>query len=385
VNAVVLRPASPGVLSASLTPVVSKALSRLVIGLLVAHTWLAQSTLSVAQIGVELLIGGVLITMLAKTRLLRSEIALLLLLGASIGASLVINPVPVTLLFAKVFGLAVVSLLVFSRYRFDTSDALWVISLNVVLTFWQYLFGSPSWFLAIVATFGETWRDFAQSRPLGLFMSTHVSAALSALMFLWLGRNKAFAAFGLLSLVVSGSTNVILAYAGQTTQRILEWLRIEKLAVALGLVAILLLVGYAQTVLHLDLTQMSGLISGREQVSYSIIMSQLASPEYYTRAFTLLPGNPRVLYNEASGDWPNEIGYLATLQQGGFILGAAYLSLLLYRIRGFRVFMAMGMLHFGMQTIPLAVFLLLQWSESMNPRPDAPGTVLRFVPARALP
>jgi hypothetical protein len=381
-NAVVLTPTSASQFTAALAPAVSRTLSRVVMGLLFAQLWLSQSTLSIVQVGVELLLGVVLVALLFKCRLQRVEIALLLVFVASLGASLAVNPVPVTLLLGKVFGLSVLSLLVFSRFRFDTRDALWVIWINVVLTLWQYIFGNPAWFLAIVLTLGETWRDFAESRPLGLFMSTHASAVLTALMFLWLGRSRVLAGFGLFTLFASGSTNVLLAYTSQVGQRLLAWMGIEKLAVAVGIVAVVGVIVYAETVLHLDLTQLSGVASSREQVSYSIIMSQLISPDYYVRAFTLVPGDPQLMYNEATGDWPNEIGYLSTLQQGGFILGAGYLALLLYRVRGFRVFMAMGMLHFSMQTIPVVVFLLLQWSETLNPRAVA-GSVLHFIPARA--
>jgi hypothetical protein len=382
-TAVTMLRAPAALLSAGLAPTVSRSLSRSVMGLLFAQLWLAQSTLGAAQVGVELLLGVALLVLLRKCYLQKLEIALLLIFGVSVGASLVVNPVLVTVLFVKVFGLSILSLLVFSRYRFDTADAVWVISLNVLLTIYQSAFGNPDWFLAIVLTFGKTWREFAGSRPLGLFMSTHVSAVLSALLFLWLGRSRIFAIAGLLGLVVSGSTNVLLAYTGQLAQRVLGWLHIEKFAVGLAISAALLLLIYAETVLNLDLTALSGFVTGREQVSYSIIIGQLFSPDYYLRALTLIPGDPALMYNEASGDWANEIGYFSVLQQGGFILGIGYLGLLFSRIGGARVFVAIAMLHFSMATIPMFVFLLLQWSDAMNARGSTSETLVFVTPREA--
>jgi hypothetical protein len=382
-NAVVVLPAPAALITGSLAPTVSRGLSRLVMALLFAQLWLAQSTLAAAQIGSELLLGATLVVMLRKCRLQRRETALLLVFGLSLAASLAVNPIPVTLLLAKVFGLAILSLLVFSRFRFDTTDAAWIIAMNVLLTVYQYFFGNPGWYLSIVLSVGETWREFAGSRPLGLFMSTHVSAVLTALFFLRLRNNPIFAGAGLLSVFVSGSTNVLLAYVSQAAQRLLAWLHLERLAIGFGIAAAVLLLVYAQTMLDIDLTALSDIVTGREQVSYNIIASQLLSPDYYVRAFTLIPGDPQLLYNEASGDWPNEIGYLSTLQQGGFVLGAGYLLLLVSRIGGFRTFMLIGMLHFSMQTLPLVVFLLLQWSDGMSPR-GAPSETFVFVASREL-
>jgi hypothetical protein len=262
----------------------------------------------------------------------------------------------------------ILSLLVFSRFRFETADAVWVIVLNVLLTIYQYVFGNPGWFLTIVLAVGETYREFAGSRPLGLFMSTHLSAVLTALLFLWLGRGGIFAGVGLLGLLASNSTNILLAYTSQLMQQVLKRFHVEWLAVGLAISTALLLLIYVDTVLNIDLTTLSGLVSGREQVSYSIIVGQLFSPDYYLRALTLIPGDPVLMYNEASGDWANEIGYLAMLQQGGFILGVGCLALLFSKIRGFRVFFAIVLLHFSMATIPAFVFLLLQWSDAMGPR-----------------
>lgn len=382
-NATVAIPAPIPLVAGCLAPTVSRGLSRLVMALLFAQLWLAQSTLAAAQIGSELLLGATLVVMLRSCRLQRRETALLLVFGLSLAASLATNPIAVTLLLAKVFGLSILSLLVFSKFRFDTTDAVWIIALNVLLTVYQYIFGNPDWYLSIVLSVGETWREYAASRPLGLFMSTHVSAVLTALFFLRMGQKPIFAGAGLLAVFVSGSTNVLLAYVGQLAQRVLAWLHMELLAVGFGIVATALLLVYAQTVLDIDLTALSDIVTGREQVSYSIIAGQLLSPDYYVRAFTLIPGDPQLLYNEASGDWPNEIGYLSTLQQGGFVLGAGYLLLLVSRISGFRTFMLIGMLHFSMQTLPLVVFLLLQWSDSVSPR-GASSETLVFVASREI-
>jgi hypothetical protein len=59
------------------------------------------------------------------------------------------------------------------------------------------------------------------------------------------------------------------------------------------------------------------------------------------------------------------------MQQGGILLAAIYLVMLFRRTRGLRVFAAVSMLHYGMATTPIVIFLLLQ-----------PQTVTRPVPIR---
>jgi hypothetical protein len=212
-------------------------------------------------------------------------------------------------------------------------------------------------------------------------MSTHASATVSAVFFLWLAsRRTVMGGAGLVLLVLNASTNVLGAYLLQLTHRILAWLRIDKIAVVAGIAVVVLAIAYAEAVLHFELSTVSAFFSGREQGSFATIISQLLSPQSYVRAFTLWPGDPELLHEELIDAWPNEIGYLSVLQQAGWIFGGVYLAMLFRRIPGFRVLIGVALLHFAMTTIPLIIFLLVQWARDSAPNARQHGEYSIFRP-----
>jgi hypothetical protein len=356
----------PVLVRARALPTASRGLSNAVALLLFAHFFLANSNLKVLQVGVELLLGATLIWMLYRCTLDWLELVLIMVYLLSVTLSCLFNGLVVGLLCAKMFGLAILCMLVFSKVRVDVTVTSWIVLANVLLIIYQSVFGGPAWFNFIVAHVGGVWREFTESRPLGLFMNAHGSASVTAVFFLSLGRRKLVSGLGFVLLLFSRSTYTLASYSFQLLQRLLAWLKIDAVVVPFVIVVALLVFLNAETVLNFELASL-GVFSGREQGSFATIAGQLLSPDAYSKAFTLLPGDPSHL-SDFVNSWANEVAYFTVLQQGGFVLGAFFLAMLLYRIKGFRVFMAVSMLHYGMALTPLMLFLLVHWSREIRER-----------------
>jgi hypothetical protein len=343
---------------------VPRGLSNGVALLLFLHWWLANSRLEVLQAGADVALGVVLLWLLYKSRLSPLELALLAVFGLSMVASWLANTAAVTLLGTKLFGLAILSLLVFSKLRFNTSVVIPIAVANLLLMLYQFAFGNPGWYAWMLSNFGGSWREWGESRALGLFMSTHASATLTAILFLWWSRGRALlAAAGLALLLTTLSIYVCAAYLAQVLWGFLERLRIEKPVAIAGAAIVILAFLNADAIINFDLASLSAYFGAREQGSFRIIAEQVFSLEGYREAFTWIPGDPSLLTDISITERANEIALLSVVHQGGIVLGVFYLWLLLWRTKVFWVFMAVSLLHYGMPTIPVIIFLLLQWNR----------------------
>ena len=348
-------------------PAVSSSASHVFIALLFLHLWLSQSTLDVVQVGVELLLVVALAWMLVKARcrLSVTEVVLVAIFVLTLTVAMLYNSIQVALLNSKIFGLSILCLLVFTKLRFDMRLAVWVLCANVAMTLYQAFFGDPIWFEFVVNTVGGSWRQYLNSRPLGLFMSTHVSATLTAIFFIWLsGRSKLRLGVGFVVLFFNASFYIMASYAAHVGARVLAWWRLDKIVAAIGITIVALAFLNADAVTKFDLTKVSPVFTSREQVGFTVITGQLLNMEAYSTAFTLVPLDSAELSADFVDDKGNEVMYFTVIQQGGFILAALYFILLMMRIPGFRVFMAVSMLHYGMPTTPIVVLLLIQWART---------------------
>lgn len=342
---------------------VSRGLSNTLVVLLFVHLWLANSSIDVGQIFIELVLVCLLLWLLRNVRLEPLDLVLVVVYALSMALSLSYNSVEVTLLNAKIFGLAILSLLVFSKRSFDARVLMWMMWCHVAFTVYEGVFGGPSWFVSMVSTFGGSWRELVGSRPLGLFMSTHTSATLLAIFFMWLGRDhKSLLAIGSAVLLLNRSIYVLVAYIAHILGLALAWLKVDKIVAAVFLCVLALAFVNAQALLNFDVTTISPYLTSREQASYIFILEQLLSVDAYSWAFTWLPLDSKELASNFINEAGNEVMYFTVLQQGGFILSALYLAMLFHRINGFRIFMAFAMLHYGMPTTPVAIFLMIQWA-----------------------
>jgi hypothetical protein len=195
-------------------------------------------------------------------------------------------------------------------------------------------------------------------------MNTHASATLTALFFLWEGRRAWRQVLGFFILLLTRSFFVLTSYLSQIVWRVFDRMHLSKL-VAVGAV-VLVIVAFlnAGPLIGRDLTAISSYFTVREQLGYGAILEQVLSFDAYSWAFTLVPKDSTQLASNFINWAGNEVMYFTVIQQGGFILALYYFTVLIRRVRGLRVFVAVSMLHYGMATTPIVIFLLLQPMEA---------------------
>ena len=342
---------------------------RTLVILLFAHIWLASSVLKEVQIAVELIIGFWLGYLFLRNNWQKHEWLLVGIYAVSMLAAVMTSELAVALLNAKIMGLALLSILIFSKYRIDLTLASWILGANCLVVAYQALIGGPPIVDWMMLNLAKTFAGVVQSRPPGVFMSVHYSAGLIALYFIYLtSKSRVFIFLGVVLLGFHRSFFNLFSFIGQVVYDWITLLRLERALLLLLLIAAGTVITFREEILSLDLTTYSGLFTAREQAGFEIIGAQIFNPESYLKAFTLIPSDSLALAANvfAGSDAGNELQYFTILQQGGIVLSVYYLALLFWKVRGFRAFLALSLFHYGAATVPIAIFLMLQFSMQMR-------------------
>lgn len=361
--------------------------SNVIVLLLFAHMWLAQSTFKPFQIGIELALGATLIWIACRCRLDAFELCIVAVYLVSMVVAVPTNEFLIVMLNAKIYGLALLSLIVFSKTWVDMRWASVILGANLAMTVYQWALGEPAWSAAIIQNFSRNFSEHVGSRPLGLFLSVHTSAFLSGIFLVWLGSRRTLFGGGIVFLLIHRSFFVLAAYLCQLASDRLEKLHMQKLVAALAIGAIVVAVVNMESILAFDLTQVSEIFTDREQVGFTAIAEQVLSPQAYFDALTFIPRDSTLLAGDFINWAGNELMLFTLIQQGGLVLATLFLWRLFSRVWGFRVFLAVSLLHYGMASTPVAIFLMMQWSRRLRATDEvsataanrrARGTVLRI-------
>jgi hypothetical protein len=354
-------------------PKLSKPLSACLVLLLFGHFWLANSTLKPFQRATEIWIALSLIGILGSCgkKLSTLEVMVTIVYCLSFAISSLYNEWVITLLNAKVYGLGILSLFVFSRVRIDDSATYIIIGANILITLYQYVVGDPAWYVELVEEVGGSWKHLLGSRPLGLFMTTHGSAFLTAAFLLRFGRNTAITSFTGVLLFLTRSNFTIASYVCQFIYNVLRVFKMARYVMPIACVLVLGAFSRVDRILMVDLSHEVGTVfSERDQLSYSAIAEQLLSAEAYRLAFTWLPkDSSQITSEEGFINWAgNEVAYFTMVQQGGIVLCVLYLWLFFRNVPVVAVFFAVSLLHYGTATLPVAVLLSIQASHHFHDR-----------------
>lgn len=342
---------------------------RTLVILLFAHIWLASSVFKEVQIAVELILGFWLGYLFLQNNWLKHEWLLVGIYVVSMLAAVMTTDFAVALLNAKIMGLAVLSILVFSKYRFDLTLSLWILGINSLIVAYQALFNGPPFVDWMMSNVANTFSGSINSRPPGLFMSVHYSATLVALYFIFLSRkSRVFFLFGGLLLAGHRSFFNLFSFVGQMVYEWLALLRLKRVLYLLLLVAAIAAIVLREEIITIDLTAYSDIFTRREQLGFEIIGEQIFNIDSYLQAFTFIPADSKALAANvfAGSDAGNELQYFTILQQGGLVLAVYYLWMLFLRVNGFQFFLVLSLFHYGAATVPIAIYLMLQFSMRMH-------------------
>jgi hypothetical protein len=280
-----------------------------------------------------------------------SEIFVIIIFIISHLAGAIFNDITAFLLNMKLAGTFILTLYYFKRYSFTNTKIIeyffWV---NLFLIYWQYFTGSfPIPLGNIIGLLGE---EYAKVRPVGVFLSPHISStfnAITLLFFFKTKKNYIVLIIGLIGLLLGQSLTAVVAFIIQLIIIIMSQYSLTKIFSNLKFVLPSIIIGGYLAALSIeyliDLLSFSGYT---RWYSLEIILNQFTEPKYWKDIFTWIPVRYRtlIIQQEMVG-FANEIGLIKIFIENGFILGLIILYLALTHIRFYSVFILISLIHYS--------------------------------------
>lgn len=329
---------------------------------MLAQLFFAIPALKVAQSGAEMVLFVLLIYACTTVRIGVWEAGLLALLAIMTAVSMFINDLAVLLVGVKQFGLAIFSLVYFSRVRFRSRLIMPAFVTSVLLILISRV--APG----VVAPLIRISRspEFNESRFGGLFLNTHYNAYFLAVALVYYGYRVRLFGLGQVIVFLTGSKFVFVSYATNVAARyriVRVFTRHPRIVLLLALVV--------AAVLWSRRLDMVAWFNTTAWMSAYVILSQLFDPQFYRLVLNPLPGDYLAIVNGLKGtygavQYTNEIGFFAMCIQGGLFLTVAYLALLLKHARAYRIFILVSLLHYGFVLSPLIVYMIVTYSREIR-------------------
>ena len=172
---------------------VSKVKSVLILTLLIFHLFFANTYFDNIQISIEVALFLIFSLALFKSKFKAIEILLILWFIISTFISYFLNSIEVFLLSTKVMGLAIVTLLYFSRNFINPNLIKYIFYLSTFLFLYHYYLNQSYWnsfpgnlFYYFTMNNWKTYETYGGARPTGFFLATHPSAWFSAIYLTYL-------------------------------------------------------------------------------------------------------------------------------------------------------------------------------------------------------
>jgi hypothetical protein len=333
---------------------------------MVLHLLLAFSKFDNIQILIEVILIIWFVIGLFKEKFQAQEIILIALYLVAIGISFLKNEFYVALLGGKVIGLGILSMLYFSKRHLNTNILSVVCIVNIFLILFYAITG-VNLLQNMVDQAGGSWSGLS-GRPLGLFMSSHTSAYISAIFLLYFLHRTPPLGLGAAFIYSTTSLFTLVAYLSQVLVTYLArhiWLFFYSLLVFSFCTVSILLInigGSGERLLEVLTSPLSGLFAPDRIMGISVIFNQLFNVEVFIRIFTIFPSDYSLLLENWTDRFGNELMLFTYVQHAGVLLLAVYLWILRSKIRYFFIFSLVGLLHYGDITSPLIVCMLVTYS-----------------------
>jgi len=280
-----------------------------------------------------------------------SEIFVIIIFFISHLAGAIFNDLTSFLLNAKLAGTFILTLYYFDRYSFTNTKIIeYIFWVNLFLIYWQFLTGSfPIPIGNIIGLLGE---KYANTRPIGIFLSPHISSTFNAITLLFLFKTKKnyiVLIIGLIGLLLGQSLTAVVAFIIQLIIIILSQYSLTKIFTNLKFaIPSIIIAGYFAAVSVEYLVDLFSFSGYTRWYSIEIILNQFTEPKYWKDIFTWIPMRYRylIIQQEMVG-FGNEIGLIKIFIENGFFLGLIILYLALTRIRFYSVFIIITLIHYS--------------------------------------
>ncbi len=323
------------------------------------------------QIFVEVLAVFLLSYSITKKKLVLSDLVLLYIFSFASLVSLILNPLMGFLLNFKLFALSILTFINFKNSVFYPkrfiSLLLW---LNIFLILFQFLTGQfivPSgWFLSY-------YQGYTNDRPLGLFLTPHASSFFLYIHLIYLvhiSKKLSSKFFLFFSAIITQSYTSFVSFIFQlgdflfSRSKLLKVLFPRNFVIFLIIIFIILLSFFVDDFINI-LEQNGGVT---RYYSAKIILEQLFEPEYYEVLYTNFYPIRYSDYFEVSGvnieSKASEIGLIKVVVEGGSVLGLLTLFLFLSKLKIFRIFILVSLMHYThIISTPFFLYLMLCYNN----------------------
>ncbi len=336
-------------------------LNELIVFLMIILTIIFSfSQLKAVQTSIELLLFSFFIFVSIQYRFKKQEFLLVLVFWFVTAASFFLNSFSVFLTNAKALGLAIYTMLYFTRvhHRSKLIDVTAICSICLMVI----NFINPSILSPIVEL--SKFSDFNKSRFGGIFFNAHLNGYFIAVWLIFiLYQNRQYFPASLVVLM-TGSKFVFVSYFFQGVPK-----RIYK--------KYLPMIIFMTIISFLFLSRwLVQLFNTAKLVSLSVILYQLFDIRYYYYVLSIFPNDyvetiasaplSEDFFNLAGAMIANEIGYFQLFYQAGNILAVLYLMRYFKLANVYTIFIIISMLHYGFILSPIVVYMMVVFSYIIN-------------------
>lgn len=323
------------------------------------------------QIFVEVLAIILLIYSISINKMLIPDLVLIFILLFASLVSLILNPLMAFLLNFKLFALSILTFINFKNSIFYPKKfIITLLVINILLILFQFITGSfivPSgWFLSY-------YQGYTNDRPLGLFLTPHASSFFLYIYLIYLihtSKHFKYKFFIFLTSLATQSYTSLISFIVQLGDYIVSKSKVLKILFPknfiIWFITILLILLFFFVDDFIELLEQSGGVT--RYYSAKIILEQLFEPEYYQVFYTNLYPIRYADYFEVSGvnieSKASEVGLIKVIVEGGSILGVLTLFFLLQKLKIFRIFILVSLMHYThIISTPFFLYLMLCYNN----------------------
>lgn len=339
-------------------------INNIIVSLLVVEMILTGTVFKSAQIIVELALIAILAFMVARLKVSRIDLVLLVALFATQIISLILNDIVTFMLNAKLFAISIFVFIYFKHTYFKTKLIDIVFFINLIIVIHQLLSGAfifnNAWFL------GGGWAEVGTSRPLGVFVNTHLTAGFVAVYLIYLSNMRRLYFLDFLLLYYIYSLFNIVAYSCQIIANIKIFKYILEKINPFFIIVLIVLTVFAMGDYLMDFATSWGL----RELSLRIMIDQITNPEFYKGILTLYPVSYKDFLSaqtDSSLGLGNEMELISIFVKGGLVLASVLLVAFIKHLKHFQVFIFVTLFHYGyLVTAPLILYMMMTYNHEIE-------------------
>ncbi len=361
------------ILSKSIKGIFDNLIQYIIIYLLLISTVLGGTIFDKLQIFLEGAAMFFLFVSILRKKLFSSDFIFLTIFFLASTASFIMNDFLAFAINFKIYGLCILTFINFKNTIFYPRTLISsCILINAGLIIYQFFTGFfiiPSgWFLSY-------YQGYTNGRPLGLFLTPHSSSFFLYIYLIFLintSKNSFKKYLILITSVFTQSYTSMISFLFQWFNYVSKKVKIIKKIIpgnfSLIIIIILLISIYFSLELFIDTLEDTG--GGVTRFfSAKSILEQLFEPEYYKVLYKNFYPIRYSDYFDVSGtnidSLASEVGFIKVIVEGGNILGIFTLYFLIKKLKMFRIFMIVSLMHYThFITAPFFLYLMLYYNNT---------------------